>query len=138
MRRSHTGMFIFANRALVVWYWKRQNTVESSTFGSEFVAMKQAIDLIEGLRYKLRMMGIPFEGATKVFCDNGAVVTNTTAPESTLKKKHTSIAYHRSCEAQAWDSVSVAKESGGTNFADMLPKLLKGPELRAMAGTVLW
>jgi len=137
-RRSHTGVFIFVNRALIVWYSKRQNTVESSTFGSEFVAMKQAIDLVEGLRYKLRMMGVPFEGATKVFCDNGAVVTNTTAPESTLKKKHTSIAYHCSREAQAAGTVSIAKELGETNLADLLTKLLKGPELRALAGSVLW
>jgi hypothetical protein len=54
-----------------MWYSKRQNTVEASTFGSEECwAMKTAIDMIEGLRYKLRMMGIPLIGATAVFCNN--------------------------------------------------------------------
>jgi hypothetical protein len=48
--------------------------------------MKTAIDMIEGLRYKLRMMGIPLIGPTSVFCDNQLVVKNTTAPESVLKK----------------------------------------------------
>ncbi len=52
-RRSHTGVILYINRAPIIWYSKRQNTVESSTFGSEFIAMKIAIELIEGLRYKL-------------------------------------------------------------------------------------
>ncbi len=32
-----------------------------STFGAEFSAMKTAVELIEGLRYKLQMMGVPIE-----------------------------------------------------------------------------
>jgi hypothetical protein len=48
-QRSHMGIVIFVNRAPIVWYSKRQNTVETSTFGSEFVALKIAIDQIEGL-----------------------------------------------------------------------------------------
>ena len=38
-RRSQTGILIFLNRAPIHWYSKYQNTVESSTFGSEFIAM---------------------------------------------------------------------------------------------------
>ena len=38
-RRSHTEVLIFLQNAHTVWYSKRQNTVESSTFGSEFVTM---------------------------------------------------------------------------------------------------
>ena len=58
------GVLIFVNRAPIIWYSKRQNTVESSTFGSEFTAMRTAVDLIEALRYKLRMFGVPIEGST--------------------------------------------------------------------------
>ena len=137
-RRSHTGIIIFVNRAPIVFFSKRQNTVESSTFGSEFIAMKQSIDLIEALRYKLRMMGFPMEGPTSLFCDNSAVVINTTTPESTLKRKHTSIAYHRCREAQAAGIVQITKEGTQTNLADMLTKLLAGPKLRDLAGRVLW
>ena len=50
--------------------------------------MKTAIEQIEAMRYKLRMMGIPMEGPTNVFCDNESVFINSTHPESTLKKKH--------------------------------------------------
>jgi hypothetical protein len=39
-----TGILIFINRALIIWYSKRQNTVETSTFRSEFVAMWVAVE----------------------------------------------------------------------------------------------
>jgi hypothetical protein len=48
--RSQTGILIFINRAPVVWHSKKQNTVESSTFGSETVALKNEIELIKSLR----------------------------------------------------------------------------------------
>ena len=100
-RWSHTGVILFVNKAPIMWYSKRQNTVETSTFGSEFCALKIAIDMIEGLRYKLWMMGIPVNGPTSVFCDNESVVKNSTAPESMLKKRHNAISYHHAREAQA-------------------------------------
>ena len=137
-RRSHTGVFIFVNKAPILWYSKRQNTVETSTFGSEYCAMKTAIDMIEGLRYKLRMMGVPLIGATAVFCDNQSVVKNSTAPESVLKKRHNAIAYHRAREAQAAGIIRVAWENGETNIADLLTKLMPGPRLKELVGYVLW
>ena len=39
-RRSQTGILVFLNSAPIIWYSKRQNCVETSTFGSEFVAIK--------------------------------------------------------------------------------------------------
>jgi hypothetical protein len=60
--RSHIGSLMFVNRAPIVWFSKRQNTVETSTFGSKFVAMKIAVELIEALRYKLIMFGMPIDG----------------------------------------------------------------------------
>ena len=40
------------------------------------------------------MMGIPISGPTYIYGDNMSVIHNTTASESTLNKKHNSIAYH--------------------------------------------
>ena len=93
-RRSHTGFLIFLNRAPIIWYSKRQNTVESSTFSSEFIAMKACVEHITALRYKLRMFGIPIEGPVNILCDNESVVKNSSKLESTLNKKHSSVAYH--------------------------------------------
>ena len=126
-RRSQTGILIFCNRAPIIWFSKRQNTVETSTFGSEFQAMKNAVELVEAMRYKLRMFGVPIDGATNVFCDNEAVYKNTSLPESTLKKKHHAIAYHRCREAVAAETVRVAKEGTVTNLSDLFTKLLPQP-----------
>jgi hypothetical protein len=62
--------------------------------------------MIEGLRYKLHMMGIPIDGPASVFCDNNSVV-----PESQLKKKHNAIAYHRTREACAAETIRRLFES---------------------------
>ena len=137
-RPSHTGIIIFVNRAPILWYSKRQNTVESSTFGSEFVAMRIAIEMIEGLRYKLRMMGILIDGPCNVFCDNNAVVINSRSPESMLKKKHAAINYHRTREAVAAGVIRIAKEDTATNLADILTKCLPGPTLRELISRILW
>jgi hypothetical protein len=45
--------------------------------------------------YKLHMFGVPIDGPSNIFCNNEAVYHNTSLPESTLKKKHHSIAYHK-------------------------------------------
>jgi hypothetical protein len=73
-RRSQTGIIIFLNCAPITWYSKKQNTVESSTFGSEFVALRIATELIISLRYKLRMMGIPIHTPCITFCDNETAI----------------------------------------------------------------
>ena len=137
-RRSHTGILIFVNRAPILWHSKKQNTVESSTFGSEMIAMKTAVELIEGLRYKLRMMGFPIDGPCNVFCDNNAVVQNTSRPDSLLKKKHLSVAYHRNREAQAAGTIRIAKEASETNLSDILTKLMPSPKMKSLLKYILW
>jgi len=44
------GLIIYVTKAPVVWFLKRQNIIESSTFGSKFIALKTAIDHVEALR----------------------------------------------------------------------------------------
>jgi hypothetical protein len=137
-RRSHTGILIYLNCAPIIWYSKAQNTVESSTFGSEFVAMRIAVDMIEALRYKLRMLRIPIEGAMNVFCDNKSVVTNSTIPTSSIKKKHNSIAYHRVREAVAAGIIRIAKVDTKENLADLLTKPLGAANLKSLIQRILW
>ena len=112
--------------------------VESSIFGSNFVAMRIAIEMIEGLRYKLRIMGVPTEGPCNLFCNNNAVVINSKNPESMLKKKHAAINYHRMREAIAAKTIQVAKEDTSMNLADLLTKCNPGPTLKSLISNVLW
>jgi hypothetical protein len=80
--------------------------VVTSTFGSEYVAAKTAVEMIKDLvHYKLQMMGIPVAGMTNFFCDNKLVVKSSVQPKSTLKNKHNAIAYHHVHEAQATDII---------------------------------
>jgi hypothetical protein len=136
-RRSTTGILIFLNGGPIKWYSKRQNTVESSTFGSEFVAMKIAVEMNDGIRYKLRMMGVPISGATNMFGDIASVIRNVTHPESTLNKRHNSIAYHKCRESVASGAVRVAFESGKANCSDGLTKALVGTPFRNFCRSVL-
>ena len=107
-------------------------------FGSEFVALKIAVEMVEGLRYKLRMMGIRLDGPANCFCDNGSVVTNVTNPASTLKKKHNSVAYHKVHESAAAGATQVAYEQGVTNIADMLTKILSAQKMKECAKCCLF
>ena len=112
--------------------------MESSTFGSEFVAMRIAKDMAIALRYKLRMFGIPIDGAADVFCDNQGVVKNTSLPESVLSKKHNAINYHAVREAVAAGIMRVAKEDGETNLADLLTKSLNLPKWKRLLGCMTY
>ncbi len=137
-RRSQTGILIFLNRSPIIWYSKPKNTVETSTFGSEFTALCIAVELLEGLRYKLRMFGVPLEGPVNTFCDNSSVVTNSTQPASTLKKMHNSIAYHRVREAVAANVFCIGWVHSGKNLADVLTKPLPGTTLHALCEKILY
>jgi hypothetical protein len=97
-----------------------------------------AVDMIEGLRYKLRMMGIPLDGSTLVFCNNEGVVQNTMAPESPLKKKHVAICDHRCRKALAAGFIQLAKEDTKTDLADAFTKPLPGPRQKELLGRILY
>ena len=86
--------------------------------------MKTVVEMVEALRYKLRMFGVPIDGPTSIFCDNKAVYQNTVVPDSTLSKKHHSIAYHRCREAVTAKTIQVAKEGTENNFADLFTKIM--------------
>jgi hypothetical protein len=121
-RRSQTGILIFCNRAPVIAYSKRQNSVECSTYGSELCAMRQAIELVKSLRYKLRMFGIPVDGPADIFCDNESVFKNVSIPTSMLSKKQHSISYHACRESVAAGIVRIAKEGTLSNLSDVFTK----------------
>ena len=100
-RRSRTGYMIFMIMVMINWHAKKQATVEGAVFGAEFVAMKQGVEALRGIWFKLRMMSIKIDGPTYVYGDNMSVIHNTSKPESVLKKKSNSICYHFVREAVA-------------------------------------
>ena len=133
-RRSHTGFIIFINRAPVLWYSKRQTTVETSTFSSEFIALKTCMEMIIGLRTKLRIFGVPIVGETKVYCDNMSTVNSSSKLESTLNKKHSAVAYHAVRWAVATGVIVVGWIETGLNIADPFTKRLSMTQRERLFG----
>ena len=136
-RRSQTGIILYCNSAPIVWYSKRQTTVETSTFGAEFVALRTATELIISLRYKLRMFGIPVMGYSNVFCDNESVYKNVAFAESTLRKKHNSICFHRVRECVAAGIILVHKVDTTFNLSDILTKSLPAAQRIALRQKIM-
>ena len=134
-RRSHSGHLLFVNRAPIKWYSKRQQTVETSAFSSEFLALKGCIEDVNHLRFKLRMFGVPLikdpitnlDHATNIFCDNEGVVKNSTNVDSTLNKKHSSVAYHFTRWSVAAGICTLAWIRSTENLADAFTKRLAEP-----------
>lgn len=129
-RRSRTGFLVFLNCSLIHWFSKKQTSVETSSFGSEFVAMKQCCEYLRGLRYKLRMMAIPVNGPCYIQGDNMSVLANTMDPSSTLRKKSQSITYHFVREGVARNEWRTSYVNTHENESDLLTKMLPSGEKR--------
>jgi hypothetical protein len=120
--RSVTGILHFFNQTPVDWYSKKQATVETATYGSEFMAARTATEQIIANRTSLRYMGIHVEGPTVLFGDNHSVVDSATVPQSKLNKRHVALSFHRAREAIAAKILRFEWISGGDNPADILSK----------------
>ena len=96
-----TGCLHFVNKAPVDLYSKKQATVETATYGSEFVAAKTATEQIMDSRQTLRYCGAPIGSKSYLFHDNRSVITSATLPHSTLTKHHNILAFHKVREAIA-------------------------------------
>ena len=76
--KSLTGCLHLVNKTPVDWYSKKQATVETATYGSEFGAAKTATEQIMDIRQTLRYLRAPIGSKSIFFGDNGSVVTSAT------------------------------------------------------------
>ena len=120
--RSASGILHLVNGTPMDWYSKRQATVETATFGSEFVSARIACDQIMELRIFLRYLGVPLRDSSYLFGDNKSVVTNSTVPHSILSKRHHFLSYNRVRECMASKAIKFYWKDGKTNPADVLTK----------------
>ena len=122
--RSVTGIIHLINQTPIEWFSKRQDVVETATYGSEIVAARTATEQIMDLRYTLRMFGVPIDGKAYMFGDNQSVITSSTLPHSSLNKRHNALAYHRVREAVASNVLWFFHVKGTENPSDVLTKFL--------------
>jgi hypothetical protein len=120
--RSVTGIIHFANRTPIEWFSKKQATVETATYGSEFVAARLAVEQIIEIRLMFKYLGVPIKTKSYLFGDNNSVIINSTIPHSCLKKRHNALSYHRVREAIAAKIIGFHKVPSSMNFADIMSK----------------
>ena len=116
---------------------KKKSGIETSSFGSEFMALKHCCAYVRGLRYKLRMMEIQINGPTYAFGDNKAVLVNLVVPDSVLKKKFNSIAYNFVREGTASDEWRTTHVQSENNITNMLTKPLGGEKRQRFLGMIM-
>jgi hypothetical protein len=89
--QSVNGILHLFNKTVIDWYSKKQATVETATYGSEFVAARTAVEQILDLRIKLPYLGVPIKDNTVMFGDNESVVNSFSiphAPQSSSRRRH--------------------------------------------------
>ena len=121
-RASLTTCLHFCNQTPTDWYSKKQATVETATYGSEFVAAKTATEQIMDMRYTLRYLGVPIKSKSYMFGDNRSAVTSATLPHSTLSKRHNILGFHRVREAIAAKIIDFHWIQSEYNLSDMLSR----------------
>ena len=99
--RSVTSILHLINKTPINWYSKKQATVETATYSSEFVTAKTCVEQAMDLRITLRYLGVPVWEKSFIFGDNKSVVDSSAIPQSKLQKRHVALSYHRVREAIA-------------------------------------
>jgi hypothetical protein len=119
---SVTGILHLINKTPLDWYSKKQATVETATYGSEFVVAHTCIDQIIDLRATLHYLGIPIRDKSYVFGDNKMVVDSLTIPHAKLHKCHHALSFHCVWGAIAAKFIEMHRIDGILNPADILSK----------------
>ena len=120
--RSVTDIVTLVNKTPIVWYSKKQNTVETATYGSEFVAARTCTEQGIDLRTTLHYLGVPIRTRTYMFGDNESVVNSSSLPHAKLHNRHTVLSFHRVQEAIASGIIEFHYLKSEKNVADLLSK----------------
>ena len=83
-------------------------------------------------------MGAEPDGPAMILGDNNSVVLNCTMPNLVLKKKASVCSYHRVREAIASGVMKSAHITSNMNYADILTKLVPGPQFHELVQPLLF
>ena len=97
-------------------------SVQTSTFGAEFLALRTGVEDAVTIRYYLRSMGVKVSKPTTMLVDNESIFLNSVVPGSALNKKWVALSYHFVREHVANKVVKVLKIRSEDNYADPLTK----------------
>ncbi len=108
MCRFHTGFIIYLNTVFISWYSKKCSTIETCTFGIEFVAMKTDIESLCDIPVKVHLADIPIDGLI-------SATSNAYKPELRLHTKNNAVYCMRVCSSGRVHN---------DNLSDLLTKVL--------------
>ncbi|KAL7572818.1 hypothetical protein ACA910_014673 [Epithemia clementina (nom. ined.)] len=120
--RAATAVLHFMNMTPIEWYSKRQATIKTAMYSSEFEAAKTATKQIMYLHHTLWYMGVPIKQQTYMFGDNQSVIKSSTLPHSMLNKRHNILANHPVHEAIAAGILDFYWIDSKVNKSDILSK----------------
>ena len=120
--RSVTGVLHFINKTPFDWRSKKQATVDTAMYGSEYSSARTCVEQILDLRITLRYLGVPIRSISYMFGDNKSVVDSSMTPNGKLHKRHIALSFHRVRESIAAGIVNYLFIDGKHNPADALSK----------------
>lgn len=135
--KSITGLIVFVGRTPIFYQAKRQASVQTATFGAEFIALKKAVEEAVTTRYYLRAMGVNVTKPTIIYGDNLSAIKNATNPGSQLQKKYLALAYHFCREHFSAGIVSIRKIPTKDNYADAFTKSLSSGEFHGLFNEIM-
>jgi hypothetical protein len=130
--RSAMGTFHMVQGTVIHFSSKRQSTVETATYATEFIAGRTCLDESIAIRYELRMLGAPLEGPIWLFGDNKVMIESSSEPSGRLAKRHLILSWHRLREKAAMKIVYYLHIDSKENVSDCLTKHLAHPQLWAL------
>ena len=120
--KSVTAVLHFINTTPIDRYSKRQATVETATYGSEFRAARQQLNRPWTSDTRTRYLGVPIMTKAYMFGYNKSAITSATIPQCVLNKKHNMLSYHREREAIAVKILDFYWCSSDQNKCNILSK----------------
>lgn len=79
------------------------------------------VEQLKGLRYKLRMFGVPINGPD-IYYDNQSVVDSLSLRHCRVQKKHNVLCFHKVRKAAAIKLIKMTKSDGTGNLVDLFTK----------------
>jgi hypothetical protein len=118
---SVIGLLHLLNKTPMDLYSKKQATVETAIYGSEFIAARTCVDQVINLLTSLHYLGVWIHNKSFASGDNKSMLDSTTIPHSKLHKHHNALSFPRVCEAITAKYISKYHlVSGEFNPADIL------------------
>ena len=120
-RKSVTGILIYVGDMLIKSISRRQKSVATSTFSSEFLALKTAVEEAQAIRLLLQSIGVPVKGQINIHSDSESVLRSACNPANELKRKHVAISWNLVRETIATGVIKLWKIDTKLNPPTNLP-----------------